>query len=316
MGVRLAARRKTVDLLQERVNALPVWDGAPRLSKWLVTLAGAEDTEVNRLFGRRWLISCIARALVPGCVADGALVLEGPQGIGKNRLITAIFGDAPWVQSIGAYKVGQDIEADRIAGSSWIVHDDEMSVRRSEVDALKAWISRREDTYRPPYGRNLVTRPRRAVLVCSTNRGQYLEDERNRRFWPFRCGVINLTLAVQVGAQLLAEALVAYRAGEGWTISPSDPMWAQVDEIQADRRVRDPIEENIRAALKSLGYPKDVTISKIADTVGIGAERLDRSVEMRYGAILRELGYFRIRVTMDEDRVYLFRKATLGQNPT
>jgi hypothetical protein len=313
MGIRLAARRKTFDSLKERVESLPKWDGSPRLSKWLVKLAGARDTEVNKLFGRRWLISCIARALNPGCVADGALVLEGDQGIGKNRLVTAIFGEAPWVQSIGAYKVGQDIEADRIAGSSWIVHDDEMSVRRSEIDALKAWISRREDTYRPPYGRNLVTRPRRAVLICSTNRKQYLEDERNRRFWPVPCGVIDVALAVQWGAQLLAEAMVAYRAGEGWTISTSDPMWSKVDEEQADRRVRDPVEDNIRSALKSLGNPETITISKLADQVGLRPERLDRSIEMRYGAILRDIGYFRDRVTTEEGRTYLFRKTTLSK---
>ena len=194
MGVRLAARRKTMDRLTDRVTSLPAWDGKPRLTKWLHTLAGAKDTKIHELFGRRWLISCIARALEPGCVADGAIVLEGTQGIGKNRLVTSIFGDAPWVQSIGAYKVGHDIEADRIAGSAWVVHDDEMSVRRSEIDALKAWISRREDTYRPPYGRNLVTRPRRAVLICSTNRKQYLEDERNRRFWPSRPELLTFRL--------------------------------------------------------------------------------------------------------------------------
>ena len=54
-------------------------------------------------------------------------------------------------------------------------------ILKEDVDKLKAWVSKREDTYRLPYERNQVTRKRRAVLICSTNRLHYLDDEQNRQ---------------------------------------------------------------------------------------------------------------------------------------
>jgi Virulence-associated protein E len=42
------------------------WDGTPRLDRWLVTYAGAEDTELNREFGRIALVAAVRRARRPG----------------------------------------------------------------------------------------------------------------------------------------------------------------------------------------------------------------------------------------------------------
>jgi hypothetical protein len=308
MGIRLAARRNAVDSLQARVLALPKWDGVLRLSTWLTDLAGAEDTEVTRTFARRWMISAIARAMQPGCIADGAIVLEGDQGIGKNRLVSTIFGDSPWVQSVGCYRIGHDKEADRIACSSWVVHDDEMSMRRSDLDSLKAWISRREDPVRVPWDRNIVTLPRRSAVICSTNRGQYLEDEKNRRFWPVKCGVIDVERARRDANQLLAEALVAFRAGESWTISPNDPIWEPASDLQEDRKVRDPMEDDAYAKLVSLGFPMETTVADLADRLGYTSADKDRRLEMRLGIILRDLGYQRERRVVGSRRSYVYRK--------
>jgi len=37
------------------------WDGTPRLERWLITYLGAEDTELNREFGRLALIAAVRR---------------------------------------------------------------------------------------------------------------------------------------------------------------------------------------------------------------------------------------------------------------
>jgi predicted P-loop ATPase len=70
------------------------WDGEPRLDTWLIDYVGAEDTPYVRAVGARWPISAIARVNEPGCKADCALILEGPQGILKSTALRTM--SAPW----------------------------------------------------------------------------------------------------------------------------------------------------------------------------------------------------------------------------
>ena len=287
------------------------------LDKWLHTLAGAKDNKIHELFGRRWLISCIARALEPGCVADGAIVLEGTQGIGKNRLVTSIFGDAPWVQSIGAYKVGHDIEADRIAGSAWVVHDDEMSVSRSKMTRSRRGFH----DARTPTGRRTGATSSRAHGVRSSSvrptesstlkmSEPALLARLVRSLMPIRsaCGPVLATAPCR-GTR-------GYRAGEEWTIAPTDPMWATIEEIQRDRKFRDPIEDDVRARLLARAGtgvgtgvgPELVTISDLADWLSIPPEKKDKALEGKLGNILRELRYVRCRKRLKNgDRGYVYR---------
>lgn len=313
-GVMQAAKWRSYDSLTERVEALPRWDGTPRLDWWLVTYAGAAKIDAIRFFGRRWMISAIARAMRPGCVADSVLVLEGEQGIGKNRLINAIFGDSPWVESIGPYRIGHDVEADRIAGSSWIMHDDEMRTRRSDMDALKAWISKREDTYRLPYERNIITRARRAVPICSTNRSTYLDDQQNRRFLPALCGDIRWDLAERDGPQLLAEALAAYRAGEVWTINRGDKVvWAAAEAEQDARRVVDPLDFKLSSALQKYVSSAKIRVYTLADEMGFTTREIDKALETRIGVMLRDRGYVRRQIRSgDNSREYVYEKGVGG----
>jgi hypothetical protein len=71
------------------------WDGQPRLDAWLATYLGAEDTPLNRAFGRCQLMAAVARVRDPGCKKDEMLVLQGPQGIGKSSALR-ILASAEW----------------------------------------------------------------------------------------------------------------------------------------------------------------------------------------------------------------------------
>lgn len=297
-GIVLLAHRHPYDALHDFLRALPAWDQTPRLDTWLVDIARCEDLSSVRLFGRKWLIQAMARGTTPGIEADGVLILEGPQGLGKNRLIRALFGD--FQKSLACYAPG-DIEAARIADSSWVVHDDEFGGSRADVDRLKAFVSTTHDTYRPPYGRNLVTRMRRAVIVASTNQSTYLTDETNRRFMPVRVGEIDVERAREERDQLFAEALSARTSGEPWWIHASDPT---AFEAQDSRRARDIIEEDVAAFV--LGRTKPLTTVELADAIGIPAERRDRALEMRLGRALRLEGWNRERVVVGGTRRYLY----------
>jgi predicted P-loop ATPase len=78
-AVELRARERRLHLVRDYLSALQ-WDGVQRLSAWLTTYLGAEDTEYHRRIGCMFLVAMVTRILKPGCKADYLLILEGPQG--------------------------------------------------------------------------------------------------------------------------------------------------------------------------------------------------------------------------------------------
>jgi predicted P-loop ATPase len=79
------------DPILDYLDAL-TWDGTPRLDRWLVTYAGAEDTELNREFGRIALVAAARRARQPGIKFDPIIVLEGSMGTNKSKAIETLAG--------------------------------------------------------------------------------------------------------------------------------------------------------------------------------------------------------------------------------
>jgi len=87
--------RKTLEFIafSRKLNVLEKWfrslrpsEGKGYLNRWLFDVCGTPETEINRILGRKWLISAVARAVDPGCYVEGSLILYGPQGAGKSWL--------------------------------------------------------------------------------------------------------------------------------------------------------------------------------------------------------------------------------------
>lgn len=191
------------------------WDGFRRMDNWLHVYLGVTETEYARMVGKFWLLAAVARIMKPGCKADHVLILEGPQGIRKSTALGVLAG-AGWFNDT-PFDMGSKDGYLALRGK-WIVELAELeTMRNAEASKAKAFFSRGTDSYRPPYGRSSIDVPRQCVFAGSVNQGQYLRDETgNRRYWPVRCGVIDLDKLTKERDQLWAEVFYYFKQGEKW----------------------------------------------------------------------------------------------------
>ncbi len=277
----------SIDPLKDWLEGLE-WDGQPRLSSWLTRYLGVEESIYAAEVGPRWMISAVARALQPGCKADGCLILEGKQGSGKSTVLRILAGSAFFADSLPDLS---SKDAAQFLRGKWIIELAELSsLSRSSVEATKAFISRQEERYRPPYGRTEVTELRRCVFAGTTNRDDYLRDPTgNRRFWPVMTGEFDLEAIERDRDQLWAEAMHAYKAGEPWWLT------GQVAEIAAQEQAERGEDDPWVAAIRTYSDGREAVACKsiLAEALAIPAERMSQRDSRRVSGILRTLGYQR-----------------------
>lgn len=215
-----------------------VWDGKPRLDTMLHDYAGAEDTELNREFGAKFLIAGVRRVRHPGVKFDTMLVFEGNQGAGKSSFAEILAVRSEWFCGSLSLRSDDKTKAELLAGS-WIVEVQEMDgIRKASTHELKRFLSTARDKYRRAYGRDARTYSRQCVIVGSTNDQKYLFDQTgNRRFWPVRAGKARLDKFREDVDQLWAEAVVREAADE--SIVLSEHLWEVAAELANLRLIED-----------------------------------------------------------------------------
>lgn len=297
VGVPEAAR--AVQTVAERDKYHPVmdylnqisWDGVPRLDTWLVAYIGTEDTEYTQAVGPRWMISGVARIYEPGCKADCVLVLEGPQGILKSSALAEI-GGAWYTNDVAA--LGTTAAQEQILGN-WIVELDELEAvtRARDVVAVKAFVSRSIDKFRLPYGHRSHAHPRQCIFGGTTNRETWMRDETGgRRWWPVRCGLIDIDALRQDRDQLWAEARDRYLTRERWWLD-TPGLTSAASEEQEARFEQDPWQEVIVEHLHGLN---ETSMNLLCNTVGLPTERRSPTEAKRIAAIMRRLNWQRKQV--------------------
>lgn len=246
------------------------WDGVPRLDRIIIDYMGAEDSELNRAMSRKHFVAAVARVFNPGCKYDYCLIMSGAEGIGKSTLLR-VMGGKWFNDSITTLEGKEGMEQLRRA---WVVELGELSsIKRSDVEQVKAHLSKQVDIYRAAYARRVLEHPRQCVFCGTTNEALFLKgDTGNRRFW-----VIPVVAELRKYKdwseairrdrdQLWAEAVHYYKQGE--------PLYLSEElEAQAKQRQQDFNDDNDDPIVAMLDKYLNTLLPVNWDTMDIQARR-------------------------------------------
>lgn len=330
-GVAMAAHAGRFHPVTQYLDALPAWDGTPRLRHWLAECLGAEDSEYTALVGSWFVMGMVRRIRNPGCQHDYMIVLEGLQGKKKSTALRTLAVRDEWFADTPV-RLGTPDAMLTLAGK-WVYEIAEMdSFNRAETTAVKGYITSRSDRVREPYARRFVDRPRSGVLVGSTNQAEYFKDPTGaRRFWPVACdGEIDLAKLQEWRDQLFAEALVRLASTDAderrcWPTRAEEEQYLVPQ--QEKREIVDPWFDRLALWLESKAnygesglevreVERFTAFELLTKCLNVPMDRIDgnRQMSTRVGQIMHKLGWPRDRESRPP-RVWFYQRPKASPPP-
>ncbi len=212
------------------------WDGIPRVNTLLIDYFGAEDNAYTRAAIRKMLCAAVTRVFHPGTKFDTALILVGPQATYKSTFVKKLGKN--WFSDTFTTVQGKE-SFEQIQGA-WLVEIAELSgLKKAEVETIKHYISKCEDSFRPAYGRTIETYKRQCVFFGTTNSKDFLRDPTgNRRFLPidvrpeYATKNVAQELTEEEVDQVWAEAYEIYKQGETLYMTDEEDMIAKIEQYK------------------------------------------------------------------------------------
>ena len=180
-AVQLEFERNAFHPIQEYLKSLS-WDGIPRVDTVFIDYLGAVDSIYTREAANIMFAAAVYRVFEPGIKFDLVITVIGPQGTGKSTFFKKL--GRSWFSD--TFTTFQGKEAFEQIQGVWLLEMGELSgLRKADIEAVKSFISKGEDMYRPAYGRTVEVYPRQCIFVGTTNEPDFLLDPTgNRRFIP------------------------------------------------------------------------------------------------------------------------------------
>ena len=284
--IQAVAEHSSFDRLREYLDGL-AWDGKSRVADFAGKYLGVSGDNYAPIVSERWLISSVARGLKPGCKVDTMPILEGPQGARKSTALRTLYGDEFFTDELS--DIGSKDAMMEMQGV-WGLEVAEMHrFSAAETNAVKKFLSRQTDRFRPPYGRSVIEAPRRVILNGTINPegNAYLRDPTGaRRFWPLTCGRIDIDKIAADRDQLWAEAVSMYRVGQPW--------WVQEEEtahVEAEQEKRTDVDAWTDLIAPFVRTRQTVTQVEILKEIGVPPKDIDYRHSGRVQRIMRKLGW-------------------------
>lgn len=313
-GIVALAKNNSHHPVRQYLNSL-TWDKKPRLDSWLEIAAGVVKDAYTISVARKILVAAVRRVFFPGCEFHSMLILEGGQGIGKSTLVKILSG--PFYASLSLGNIDKDT-IDAMLGR-WIIEVDELvGFNKQDIEKMKSFITNPADRARLSYQRMTKTFPRQSIFIGTTNPvgdNTYFRDESgNRRFWPVKCGAINLGWLRENRDQLFAEAMEAYKNSETIYLDSTEAIeLARV--AQEERLAVDPWTESIARYLNAPDLFKQY-LSPLQIALGalkIEEKMVGRIESARIGMVMKKLGYASKRIKQNGVRFTVYQVGEIDE---
>lgn len=228
------AYENSIDVAVDYIQTLPEWDNTPRIDTWLETVCGVEEKRCNRQIAKNFIMGMVKRLSTRDPVKfDNALILYGVQELGKSTLMGELSG-MEWYLEMNSKIKDKDFFI-QLQGKALVEFSEGVTVSKADVSHIKAILSTRVDSYRPPYGRSNVDFPRRCVFAMTTNKNDVLRDETGeRRWWPVHVKKLcDIAWLKNNRVQMFAEAKHRLLQGEKfWEVDKTE-----LAEVHKDYRI-------------------------------------------------------------------------------
>lgn len=228
------------------------WDGIPRAESFFIDVLGVEDNVYNRECTRKWLLAGIYRLFEPGTKFDEMLIIHGEQGLKKTTTFEKLSLDF-YVSETGKISLETLIKMEQ----KWIIDFTELAtMKKTDIDTFKAWLSETSDTYRGKYDKKARVHERHFIICGTTNDKEILTDRTgNRRYWIMygevdrrKLDIFNVT--DEYILQLWSEVYQWYQNKESLLISADTKNYMR--KITSVALEYDPLEDKINSILEMI----------------------------------------------------------------
>jgi predicted P-loop ATPase len=307
--------RNVYNPIYDYLISVPKWDNYDRVGELLEALGikrSHHDYQVYYTYLRKWIISCVSRPLQwlkddgdPSLndKIDTLLVLKGGQGRGKSTFFKemcptpTLFSDS--LQSIEHNEKDASIHL----LNYWMIEFGEFDglVKKSSIETLKSFITRRSERFRPPYRQTEITARRPSVLVGTTNSDQFLNDPTGaRRFWTIELEdsfKIDLDYIKKNRDMIWSQAIALFLAGEQWWLEDVEQVKSDVvnDKFKRQDPWSEYVERWVATGDAKLGEKHGFTLTQLFDALQLKVGSLTAGDLGRMKKILKELGYVELR---------------------
>lgn len=264
---------------------------------------------------RKWLLGAVGRILSsrPG-QQHPMLVLDGPQGIGKSRFTSWLGSPLPafYIQN-SINTTDKDFLILLCSKFVWEVEELGATLRKADIESLKAFLSKEIINVRKPYGHDEITKPATASFIGTINNsGGFLADPTgSRRFRVCTLTKINWDYEKVIDVnQVWAQAVTLFKAGETWELDHT--LQEKMLEINNRYDVDDPIQFDLIDTfnVQPEEYNHFTSTAQIIHRLRVDGKLVggsDQQIAQRIANVLVRLGCDRSRERVNGQQVRVWR---------
>ncbi len=234
------------------------WNGQDHISRLTDHVTDKRDNFARWL--NHWLVGAVAH--VYEGYQNPMLVLVGKQEIGKSYFASWL---CPQEKLFYRGAIQPDIKDCRlrlIDKLVWEVEELGSTTRRSDVEALKAFLTKEYVQDRKPYGHFDMHKPALASFIGTVNPGAgfLVDPSGNRRFVVTEITEIDWEYAEKIDPeQIWGQAMHLYHNSDEWRLTAADRK--RRDTVNEEHQIDDPVHEFLAARIEVTGKEDDYIAS-------------------------------------------------------